>query len=95
MWPPCLISHLFVFWRCLSHYLSQKNLRKNIGKTAKGCGDRVVRNFANAAVRARTEWLEAGGSDDTDWNPWLWPESFVEKFNHMAFHLQGECSFQL
>lgn len=72
-----------------SIYPSQKNLRKNIGTAAKGNGDRVVRNFANAVVRARTEWLEAGGHEDAEWEPWRWPESFVKNFNHMVFHLQG------
>lgn len=65
---------------------AQKNLKKNMAKYAKGNGDRTTRNFANAAVRSRQVWLDTGGEG----NEYVWAEAFIEMFNHLAFHLQGQ-----
>ena len=65
----------------------QKNLKKNISKYAKGNGERAVRNYANASVRSRQLWLDAGSKEDEEW---MWAEAFIRFFNHLAIHLQGQ-----
>ena len=89
----CSASVVHYLWCSFVLFLSigsvlpaQKNLKKNIAKWAKGNGDRAVRNFANASVRSRQVWLDARGER----NEWLWAEAFIEFFNHLAFHLQGQ-----
>ncbi|CAM9754399.1 unnamed protein product, partial [Ectocarpus fasciculatus] len=74
---------------CFDRAHIAKNLKKNIAKLAKGNGDRAVRNFANAVVRARQKWLDAGSDRDA----WLWAETFIEYFCHLPFHLQGNHDF--
>jgi hypothetical protein len=65
--------------------LLQKKFKKNVGKCAKGNGDRVNRNFNNAVCRAKKEWQKEG-----DKAPWVWPEAFIEFIIHLPLHLQGK-----